>query len=570
VREQPYQVVVKITDHPASGGVSLTRFRSFNVRVIGPAPVIAQVNVNPAVKKVTLHWNSYACQNAIAIQVWRRVAKKNYLPASCETGMPKALQYQLLTELPSATTTYDDHDLSIGAQYCYRIVARFADVSSKISLDTCLIPQPAKAPVITHVTVNKTDPQQGEIKIAWRSPFDIDKIQYPPPYHYEVQRGSGLAKGNWSSVTSQPISDTTFVDTSLPTADTAYHYRILLYVPAITATPVDTSSTASSIRLKGKSTARNIQLSWDTKVPWSVFLQTFPNHYIYRSETGASGDFVLIDSVAVTDNGFTYADNGRYKNQPLNDHKNYSYKIEIPGGYGNPKIKEPLLNFSQAVTLHIRDTIPPCPPIVNVNKPVCADLACTPTYSNTITWRNDKTSGCQNDIVYYEVFVADNPTGSFTTLIDQQVDSTASHPNITDLSRCYQVVAIDWVGNRSQPSAMACGENCPAFNMPNVFTPATTPGLNDTFHTFGSTGNIFTGECSRFINYMSLKIINRWGKEIFSSASNDVESVSWNGKDKDGNDAPSGVYFFVTDVTLYFSSVKKTHQQVKGWVVLMR
>lgn len=569
VREQPYQVVVKITDHPASG-VSLTRFRSFNIRVIGPAPVFNAVNVNPAVKKVSLHWNSYSCQNAIAIQVWRRVAKKKYVPAVCETGMPKTLQYQLLAELPSGATSYDDHDLAIGAQYCYRIVARFADVSSKISLDTCLIPQPAKAPVITNVTINTTDPQHGEIKIAWRSPFDIDKTQYPPPYRYEVQRGNGLEQGAWSVLTNQTIADTTFVDAALPTADTAYHYRIILYVPTITTSPVDTSSVASSIRLVGKASARNIQLSWDTKVPWSVSLQNFPYHYIYRDETGSTGEFILIDSVIVADNGFVFTDNGQYKNQRLNDHKNYSYKIEVPGGYGNPKIKEPLINFSQVVTLHIRDTIPPCPPIVSVSKPDCVNLPCTATYANTITWLNDKSTGCQNDVVYFEVYVADNPTADFTKLVDQQADSTSVHTHITDLSKCYEVVAVDWVGNRSKPSAMACGENCPAFHMPNVFTPGTSPGLNDTFHTFGPTGNILTNECSRFINFMSMKIINRWGKEIFSSSSADVSSVAWNGKDKEGNEMPPGVYFYVTDVILNFSATKTQSQQVKGWVVLMR
>lgn len=567
VRDQPYSVVVKITDHPV-GGVSLTRFRSFNIRVIGPAPIISQVNVNPVVKKVTLKWNSYACQNAQAIQVWRRVAQRAYTPAHCEVGMPKSLQYILLKELPGTAISFEDNDLAIGAQYCYRIVARFKDVASKISQDICLIPQPAKAPVITHVTVKNTDAQNGEIRVSWRTPYDIDASQYPPPYHYLVQRGNSLEGGEWANVSASNLIDTTFLDKSFSTLDTAYHYRIILFVPTITTLSVDTSSVASSVRLKGKAGTQNIQLTWDAKVPWSLFLASYPFHYIYRKEEGTAS-FLLIDSVAVSEEDLVYTDEGKYKNQPLDAHKNYLYYVKTMGGYGNPKIVEPLINDSQIVTLHLIDETPPCPPIVRVIDPGCGKLPCANLYNNTIKWYNPKAAGCQDDVVSYEIYVADEPTGVFS-LISSPQDSVMVHSGLNDLAKCYRVIAVDWVGNRSEVSNVVCGENCPAFAMPNVFTPDASKGYNDTFRAFGSLGNLSDEECSRFLDYMSLKVINRWGQEVFSYASTDMNEVFWDGKDKNGNEMATGVYYFVAEALLKYSADKKENRQIRGWVQLVR
>ena len=568
VRDQPYQVVIKITDQPSSGA-QLTSFKSFNIKVMARPPAISDIQANPAVKKVTLTWNTYACASAEAIQIWRRVSKRNYKQAKCEVGMPKSLQYQLIAEASPNTTAYEDHDLAIGAQYCYRIVARFKDVGSKISLDTCIIPQPAKAPVITNVTVNKTNPDKGEIQISWRPPYDIDKIQYPPPYQYQVQRANSFSGGDWSTVTQGLINDTTIIDNSVPTVDTAYHYRVLLYVPGITSSSVDTSSVASSIRLKGKSSSNNIQLSWDAKVPWSIFLEKYPYHHIYRGEDGADGPFVLIDSVDVNQDGLVYVDVGKYNNQPLNDHKIYSYKVETLGGYGNPKIKEPLINFSQAITIHLRDTIPPCPPIMKVIKPDCDNLPCALSYSNMIKWYNDPNSKCQNDVVSFEIYFSNSTDGTFTKWSDP-TDSLVVQTSLQDLSVCYKVIAVDWVGNRSAFSTEVCGENCPTFNMPNVFTPDVTLGFNDLFTTFKPNGDLLKKECTRFIDFLSLTVINRWGKEIYSSSSSDVEKVFWDGKDSNGIESPTGVYYYVAEARLNYSTSKSEMKKIKGWVSLIR
>lgn len=69
-----------------------------------------------------------------------------------------------------------------------------------------------------------------------------------------------------------------------------------------------------------------------------------------------------------------------------------------------------------------------------------------------------------------------------------------------------------------------------ALTVPNVFTP-NGDGKNDTF-SFIEKG----------IASISVVIINRWGNEIYSW---DRKNGGWNGKSKDGSEAPDGTYFYV-------------------------
>ncbi len=196
VKQQPYKIIFKITDRPPSGP-RLVRFKTVQIKVLAPAPEYQSVSVNPVNKQVVLQWKDYSCENVKTFQVWRRVAKYDFEQPACDNGMPYYLRYQLLRDLPADATSYTDKDLAIGAQYCYRIVALVGSnkIPSRISLDTCIIPKPAEAPVITHVSVAKTSPDEGQILIRWTSPFDIDPIQYPPPYRYKVYRATGLLEG---------------------------------------------------------------------------------------------------------------------------------------------------------------------------------------------------------------------------------------------------------------------------------------------------------------------------------------------------------------------------------------
>ncbi len=569
VKSQPYKVIFKISDRPASGP-RLVRFYIVNIKVIAPAPKYENITINPITKKVTLQWKDYACEKAETFQVWRRISELTYEQPDCNMGMPHFLRYQLMAELPATTFTYTDSDLSFGAQYCYRIVALVGnrEVPSRISLDTCFIPKPAEAPVLLNVSVNSTDETSGDITIRWTSPFDIDQQQYPPPYQYKIYRAPETDPLEFDAITGS-ISDTTFTDTGLNTTDLFYQYKIELYVPSLTSAPVDTSSTASSVFLTTKPLRNGIDLTWETITPWYNYSQRFPYHLIYRSDSGPVGLFILIDSVNVNENDLHYIDSGQFNNRSLIKDHYYYYKILTRGTYGNSKINTPLENFSQVAGNEILDTTPPCTPVLTIAQTDCSVFSCDPnSYFNVLEW-GTAMGECADDIVAYELSVSQNTNGEFTFLGIYQGNSY-THANLNSLAKCYKIVSIDDAGNRSDSSERVCNENCLSFKLPNVLTPGIKDNHNDFFTTYTSeTGN--SSNCTRFVKHVDLKIYDRWGDVIFTNSINPEENlVFWAGLNNAGTEMSSGVYFYSANVFFYTLEPENNRQQIKGWVHLLR
>ncbi len=570
VKSQPYKIVFKVTDSPP-GGPKLVHFKTVSIKVIAPAPEFESINVNPVSKSVTLEWSNYPCINVQSIQVWRRVAEYVYDQPECNNGMPYFLRYTLLATLPGDSKNYTDSDLSIGAQYCYRIVALAGEnkIPSRISLDTCLIPKPAEAPVITNVSIAETHEMNGSIQVRWTSPFDIDKTQYPPPYTYKVYRSSGIGNNTFAEITKDPISDTVFIDAPINSQTVPYEYRIELFVPTLSTAPIDTSSIASSVFLSAESQRKQIKLTWEAKTPWSNYIQIFPFHPIYRSEQGIEGPFILIDSVDVNESGFQYVDEGKFQNQSLLEGKIYYYKILTRGSYGNPSIIQPLENYSQITASIILDSTPPCTPIVVLDKTECSNLACdTDTYYNKISWSYPD-SNCLEEGLTYQVLAADAEGDEFI-LLTTVSDNFFQHSNLTSLARCYRVAAVDAAGNMSAQSEAVCNDNCPYFELPNVFTPGSDDGRNDQFIGFGPENG--ASRCARFVKQIDLKIYNRWGNEIYSISKvfPNGGSFLWDGTSSTGKQMDSGVYYYSANVTFDVRDPAQQNKIIKGWVHLIR
>jgi len=599
IQEQNYQVVFKVSDKPKQGP-SLVQFKTWNIKVVAPAPKWQDLQLDLNTRSANLKWVPYVCQTAEIMQVWRRVDKYEYTPPECVTGMPDFLGYTKIAEVPIAQSTYKDTNggkgLAVGAQYCYRLVAVFplpGGGESYVSKDTCLLPILADAPVITNVTVDKTNSTSGQITVKWRSPFDISKAQFPPPYSYEVYRSEGFSGGTKVIAHTGKLTDSTFVDTGINTADKVFNYYVMCYDK--NGTKVDTSFTASSVRLETKSQLQQIQLTWAFDVPWSNRTQDYPRHLIYRGASGATeSQMVLIDSIDVNEGSFTYLDSGQYQNTPLKETDTYCYRVMTRGAYGNPKIKEPLLNFSQIICAQPNDNIPPCQPVLATEglgvdcEAFIQNSSCnTSTFSNILKWNRPTDAACKADIRSYTVYYYPEVGSKDSTLLAENVrDTFYIDSNIPSYARCYKVSAVDRSGNESLLSESFCFDNCPHYELPNVFTP-NGDNCNELFSAYSDraivdeNGNDACGpvdlvdnkrRCARFVKDVHFTVVNRWGSEVFNYQSGGERTIyiDWNGKDDNGKELSSGVYYYVAEVTFDVVDPAKRNQTIRGWVQLIR
>lgn len=609
VKDQQYQIVFKVID---SGRPNLVTFKTWFVKVVGPAPDIKTADVNLAKRHVNVTWTKYECENASAVQIWRKVDATAFTPSNCETGIPPSLGFVKIGEVDATVTSFKDTNngkgLSVGAKYCYRLVAVYPlprGGESYVSKEICIDPILASAPIVTHVTVQKTDEANGQLRISWRRPFEIDKVQFPPPYKFKVWRSETFTGAKpFTAAHSGIIDDTTFVDDGINTKDKTFSYLIELHSKTkevSTYQPIDSSSAASMVRLEVKSQAKKLELNWTAFVPWSNQSQLYPRHLIYRGLQGTpEANLVLIDSVNVITSGLTYTDIGKYNNEPLAEDKIYCYRVVTRGTYGNPKIKAPQINYSQMVCAQPSDLEPPtCIPVVQLADVIsCEDyvaneLTCgLNTFSNKLVWKRPTAAECGGEILGYRIYASATPGGEYALV---QLPDNATYVRdtfyidngLTSFAKCYKISVIDRSGNESPLSNSICNDNCPYYELPNVFTP-NGDNCNDLFSAYSNRD--LTGEtpgssikcklvekarCTRFAKKVVFKVFNRWGRKVYEYESFEGDLtrniyIDWNGKDNNDQELPSGIYYYSAEVTFDSIDPAKRNQTIKGWVHLMR
>lgn len=617
VKDQPYQIVFKITDDPPAGqGAKLVQFKTWNIRVVGPQPQWDDIELSSS-RTLKLTWQPYAqvigppdsdpCTSAEVMEVWRRVEGHPFTPPDCVTGMPESLGYTKLTDVPIAETTFTDNNggqgLAPGVRYCYRLVAKFPlpkGGESYVSIDTCFTIL-ADAPVLTHATVDKTGTTDGEITVRWRPPFEIDQVQFPPPYRYRVFRAEGLT-GNLKLAVASPtlLTDTTFTDTGLNTLETSYNYRVSLFDN--NGDSVSISAIASAVRLEPKPQFQQIELNWLANTPWSNQSVDYPYHYIYRGPEGATeAQMVLIDSAEIVSGKFLYVDSGQFNGVPLDVETVYCYRIQTRGTYGNPRVVSPLINFSQINCAQPNDSIPPCKPALSILAKNCSEMSpdelntylssqeCPSelprVYSNVLTWRRPDDDECRQDIRSYNVYAAPYIGATFSLLVQNVRDTFYTDANLPSNARCYKISAVDRAGNESELSEQYCFDNCPRYLLPNVFTP-NGDDCNDTFKAYmaqkisegglGLCGPIEIIDqrikCARFVEKVEFVVTNRWGKHVYEYASGSEKSIyiEWDGRDNSGNEVSPGVYFYSAKVTFTVVDPSKKVQNLRGWLQVVR
>jgi hypothetical protein len=154
---------------------------------------------------------------------------------------------------------------------------------------------------------------------------------------------------------------------------------------------------------------------------------------------------------------------------------------------------------------------------------------------------------------------------------------------------------VDRSGNVSELSGSFCVDNCPYYELPNVFTP-NRDGCNDVFRAYsnesfgeggGGSGTPCTPKvsledqkkCARFVEKVVFHVYNRWGREVFtytgqvggsSDNSRDAILINWDGRTNEGTELSTGVYYYVAEVTFISIHPENRNKTIKGWVHLVR
>lgn len=512
IKVNPYSVSFKATDNASN---PLVDYKTINIKVIAPAPTL--LSATPQGTTINLTWQASNCPNVSSYKIFRRISPSGFQPDECETGLPGSAGFvQIATINGNATFNYTDNNngsgLLHGYEYCYRIYGTYENGAESIVSNELCARLKRDVPIITKVSVGRTSSTNGIDTIQWKKPTEIDSILWPPPYTYKIYRKQESNGTESEIVTLNNLDLTSYLDSNINTEQFQYFYRIEVFSGA---TKIGSSNTASSPFLTSVPNDNTITLNVSFTVPWTNY-----KYLIYKEDVLNPGNFLFLDTAIST----SYTDSG------LLNGKQYCYYIVTMGEYGDTGFVRPLKNWSQIKCDIPVDLTPPCPPDLTVDAD-CENI------NNTVTIRNTNRA-CSDDIVKYDLWfspVKDTPLELIKTLIDRN-DTIVFH-NIDNYSiaGCYAVTATDTVGNVSIFSDTICVDNCPIYELPNVYTP-NDDGSNDLFIPFPY----------KFVKDIDLVIFDRWGTTVFKTNNRDI---LWNGVNAtSGMPCDDGVYFYICNV----------------------
>lgn len=551
IRKNPYEIVLRAVDNGLTVGsvnAGLAYLKSVNIKIVGPAPenLIADSDKN----NVYLEWDKpYQCEvteNMFfqGFSVWR-IDKSIDIPFDkCDPGIDGKGYKNIGSpsiNIENGKYVFTDGTPEKGITYCYRVVAEFAKLSpsgnpfnfiqSLVSNEIC-IQLRRDIPLLTKASIVTTDIANGEIELSWikPNPIDLDTLENPGPYKYQLQRADGINGTNFQNVPGASFSTLnfgndvvfTFNDIGIDTETRGYNYRVAFFANG-TENFYDNSPSSSTVFLNIFSSDQLNLINWESQTSWTNFM-----NYIYRFDI-QNNNFEFIDST----NQNIYNDTG------LINGEEYCYIIETKGSYLIPELDFVINNFSNESCGVPLDTIPPCTPVLQL-KNACEEASQTTPeeeFTNTLTWsRIDFSCTNSSDVVQYNIYFKYNIEDEFI-LLEEIKDIeiiSINHKPETGLTACYAISAVDSIGNESDLSLFLCIEDCPSYILPNAFTP-NGDGFNDQFIPI----------LNRFVTRIKFEVYNEWGQKVFETTD---PQINWNGTNFSGAQLADGVYYYTCEV----------------------
>ena len=546
VRKSPYWVYFKAKEDEGLAS-DLVFFKTLEIEV--KSPEVEITSVSPQGTSLIVNWTRAICDQATGYDIYRYNDSLGYQAPECVTGVPSELGYRLIGSVNSLeTTNFNDDDrgrgLIHGQRYCYIIVTTFADGSESYPSQEACGKLIRDVPILNKVSVNSTNAENGSDSIAWYKPVEMRLNLFGPPYQYKLSRAeseNGPFEVVYISIESNdPFSlDTLYEDNGLNTLENQYYYSIEM-LSGPNKVSIGRSVSAASIYLSSESSDNTLTLSWSLDVPWKN------NEYVvyrFSNDPDSLEKFFVLDTVKGTS----------YTDTRLANLFEYRYFVKSIGGYTAEDLNGVLVNWSQIHTGIPVDNEPPCiPPDLLIE----GDCDLEQTY---ISWSNPN-ENCEDtdDVIGYRVYYSPF-LGQGLSLLEEINDPNQSEfvkESEGSIAGCYALVAVDSFDNESARTQALCVDNCPLYELPNVFSPG-NDNVNDLFIPFPY----------KFVESIDLVVYNRWGVEVFSSQDPDI---NWDGTEqRSGKPLPSGVYFYVCQVNeIRLTGIES--RELKGSLHLIR
>lgn len=542
IRKAPYHITLKAKDK--SKPISLVGYQTFTINVVSPPIDNLQVKVNE--RKAQLSWDAFPCNNINGYRIYRKNESYEWTADYCETGLPDDANYTLIGSTDHVDkNTFEDDDggkgLLYGIKYCYRVCAILPDNSDgKVSEEFCIQLQ-KEVPILTHVSNELPNPEEGKLLVKWSKPNEINEENFPPPYFYQLYRKK--PDETFEPIANNiPFNDTIYEDqeVNVNAIDKTIIYELEFYSESTGLIGISDPASSSIPVLDPKD--ESIIVNIGGTIPWHI-----DSIEVYRKDPHSSA-FLLA--------GKTHG--GKYIDKQLENGEEYAYYIKSFGHYDLNSIEPVLINYSSIAKATPQDNEPPCPVTVEITTD-CKEV------DNTLIWNTPK-GDCPKDIHHYEIWYAPTSSAEFSEIgVNTGINDTVFiHENIKDVVGCYQVYAVDSVGNISDASATACVsvETCPVYELPNYFTP-NGDGENDIYYPI----NYDSSNPRATVEEVNMRIFNRWGRIIFETSD---PIIAWDGKDKNSNnDASTGVYYYTCEVFLQ-TLEGRTSYILKGSITIFR
>ncbi len=501
VKKEAYQVLFRAVDSDPQ--VALTTYKTINIKVIAPEP--ENLMATPLGNMIHLEWDASICTNVIGYKIYKRRGSNPFEPEYCQTGMPPDKGYQLIGTTDGLTTTAFIDDGSVmpiyhNNEYCYRVVAYFADGAESYVSDEVCSAIFSDAPRLIHVDVLTTDSLTGEIFIQWIAPSEIDSMIFPPPYEYRLKRKSDDEPSFIQLHTSSEPSS--YQDQFLNTAALTYTYMIELWsLAGDEPILIENSDPANSVFISIGAFDKMLRLTWNEETPW---VNTSYTIYRYNEELS------VFDSIGVTENHF-------YDDRDLENGKRYCYYIRSEGGYFFPDTIFPLYNRSQENCNVPIDTVPPELPTVAMTTD-CETIEVSWNYDDPLLYE---------DVGVYTIYYKPSYQQEYEPLVTFENPGRDCYfqncyytiDQLDVIIGCLALTVTDTTGNESALSDTICFDydECIYYTLPNVFTP-NGDGFNDLFIPFPY----------KNISKVSMIIHNRYGRIVFKT---EDPNINWDGKD---------------------------------------